>query len=367
MDDDQELELSIEQRQQLEAAFLDAFNHDDLWQMLRLKMGIKIDEELNFRRGFKYVVTELVDIAISSGWLRRLLLAALDYRPGNFKLINIVRELNISKPEQIAKENINIAKDLQDNSNLLEKVVRKRAPFIPLEKYLEGLTSIGKQIARVEIPKGTEAGTAWLVAPNLVFTAYHVIEGIHKKTDGLDHNDLFFRFDYTSANSASRCCGVNNDWLKDHTTYSSTDLQPSTQEPGLTELDYALVELAENAGDDVIENGKKRGWIEVPEHPVAMSAEDFVMICQHPDGRPLEVAFGALLKYNKAANRVQYDTNTESGSSGSPVFDISLQPFALHHASGPGKNLRYNQGVPLREIIKLMKQRNINPFWKKLK
>lgn len=97
-----------------------------------------------------------------------------------------------------------------------------------------------------------------------------------------------------------------------------------------------------------------------------MSIDDFVMIPQHPDGRPLELAFGALLKYNDAANRVRYDTNTEPGSSGSPCFDISLQPFALHHASGPAKNLGYNQGVPLREIIKLMKTRNINPFWKKI-
>jgi V8-like Glu-specific endopeptidase len=367
MDDVQEIDLSIVQRQQLESAFLNAFDHNDLSQMLRLKMGIKIGEELDFNKGLKFVVTNLLDIAIGSGWLVRLLLAAREYRPGNIKLKKIVEELQVSKPESIEKGNIEVQKDLQENHNLLEKIVRKRAPFISFDKYMTGLAAIGRQIARIEIPSGTEAGTGWLVAPDLILTAYHVVENIHKKINGLGYNDLFFRFDYTTQNGQSRICAVKENWLIDHAPYSEHDLQPSSEEPASTEMDYALIALAEKAGDDVMNDGTSRGWIEVPEHPVAMSAGDFVMIPQHPNGRPLELAFGDLLKYNKAANRVQYDTNTEPGSSGSPCFDISLQPFALHHASGPAKNLAYNQAVPLREIIKLMKQRNVNPFWKKVK
>jgi hypothetical protein len=199
-----------------------------------------------------------------------------------------------------------------------------------------------------------------------MLTAYHVVENIHNNTNGLNHNDLTVRFDYTVADGSSRICAVKENWLIDHAPYSEKDLQPSSQEPAAAELDYALIALLENAGDDDFPSGIKRGWIEVPEHPVAMSTGDFVMIPQHPDGRPLELAFGEVLKYNTNANRVRYDTNTEPGSSGSPCFDISLQPFALHHASGPAQNLEYNQGVPLREIIKLMKTRNIKPFWKEI-
>ena len=365
MEDFKEIALTIEQRQELEAAFLNAFNHDDLAQMLRLKMGIKIGEELNFTKGLKFVVTELIDIAISGGWFVKLLLSAREYRPGNTYLKNIATKLNIVKPEPIIKENIDVIKDVQGDK-LLEKIVRKRAPFIPFDKYIKELSAIGAQIARIEIPAGIEAGTGWLVGPNLLLTAYHVIEAIHNNTNGLNQHDLSFRFDYTIANGTGRICeAAATNWLIDHSPYSQHDLQPSTQDPLPGELDYALIELAENIGEEILASGLKRGWIEIPEHPVAMSPDDFVMIPQHPDGRPLELAFGELLKYNKAANRVQYDTSTEPGSSGSPCFDISLQPFALHHASGPAKNLDYNQGVPLREIIKLMKQKNINPFWKK--
>lgn len=359
----QEIELSIEQRQRLEAAFLNAFNGDDLSQMLRLKLGIKIGDELNVARGLKYVVTDLIDLAISAGWLAQLLLAAKDYRPGNLRLQAVLGELNVVQPEKIAKENVVV--DDGAASSRLEKIVRKRMPLMPFVDYMDRLSAIGHQIARVEMPQGKEAGTGWLVGSNLLLTAYHVIEGIVQNSKGLTYKDLFFRFDYAALNAASRVCSVQANWLTDHSPYSASDLAASNTDPSPTELDYALVELSEHAGNDDLPDGKKRGWIKVPEHPVAMSTDDFVMIPQHPDGRPLEIAFGELLKYNNSANRVRYDTNTEPGSSGSPCFDMSAQPFALHHASGPGDNLPYNQGLPLREIIRLMKSKNITPFWVK--
>ncbi|MEO5563047.1 MAG: effector-associated domain EAD1-containing protein, partial [Chitinophagaceae bacterium] len=239
MDDIQEIELTIEQRQELESAFLNAFNHDDLARMLRLKMGIKIGEELNFARGLKLVVTDLIDIAISGGWLVRLILAAREYKPGNIYLRRVTEKLNISQPEAISKENISLATDIHGNDRLLEKIVRKRAPFIPFNKYTEQLLSMGGQIARVEIPEGTEAGTGWLVGPNLLLTAYHVIESIDKKENGLDFNDLSFRFDYTTESGVPRTCSVKKDWLIDHAPYSEHDLKSSSKEPAPAELDYA--------------------------------------------------------------------------------------------------------------------------------
>ncbi len=365
MEDFHEIELTLEQRQRLETAFLNAFDPNDLSQMLRLKMGLKIAEELNINRGLRFIVTDLIDISIKGGWIRRLLLSAKDYRPGNTRIQAIVGELHISQPERINKENIELEKDIHENQGFLEKIVRKRAPFIPFDSYVKGLSAIGKQIARIEIPRGTEAGTGWLVGPNLVLTAYHVVEKIHKNEHGFDFTDLVVRFDYTVVNGLSRTCAVKENWLIDYAPYSEKDLQLSLQDPAANELDYALLELVENAGNEAFPDGSNRGWIEIHEYPVVMSIDDFVMIPQHPDGRPLELAFGALQKYNNAANRIRYDTNTEPGSSGSPCFNIGLQPFAMHQASGPAKNLVYNQGVPLREIIKLMKTRNIKSFWKK--
>jgi V8-like Glu-specific endopeptidase len=302
---------------------------------------------------------------MSSGWLGRMLLAAKEYKPGNIKLGQAVDALGLVKPAPIDKETIEVAKDVQSGSSRLEKIVNKRAPFISFDKYINELSAIGRRIARVEIPAGTEAGTGWLVGPDLLLTAYHVVEDIVDSVNGQDRHDLSFNFDYRKADGSSRLCGVKENWLLDGSSYSEHDLAATGSDPEANKLDYALIQLAESVGEDII-NGAKRGWIEIPEHPIAMSNEDYVVIPQHPDGRPLELAFGKVFKYNKAANRVQYDTNTEHGSSGSPCFDVSLQPFALHHASGPKDNLNYNQGVPLREIIKLMKLNNVTPFWKKM-
>jgi len=91
--------------------------------------------------------------------------------------------------------------------------------------------------------------------------------------------------------------------------------------------------------------------------------DDIVVVPQHPEGRTLELAFGAALNYNERANRLQHNANTESGSSGSPCLTASLEPFGLHHAGGLDKNFLHNQCIPLRPIIQRMVRQHVEPFW----
>jgi V8-like Glu-specific endopeptidase len=55
---------------------------------------------------------------------------------------------------------------------------------------------------------------------------------------------------------------------------------------------------------------------------------------------------------NASQNRVRYATNTEPGSSGSPVFDLDWNLVALHHLGDPAYDhpASYNQGVPIQLI-----------------
>jgi hypothetical protein len=46
---------------------------------------------------------------------------------------------------------------------------------------------------------------------------------------------------------------------------------------------------------------------------------------------------------------VRYDTNTDHGSSGSPVFNREFRIVALHNSSGAGSDM-FNQGVPMKHI-----------------
>lgn len=78
------------------------------------------------------------------------------------------------------------------------------------------------------------------------------------------------------------------------------------------------------------------------------------MIAQHPDGKPLKLAVDteAVIGVNAGQTRVRYATNTEPGSSGSPVFDLDWNLVALHHLGDPAYDhpAAYNQGVPIDKI-----------------
>ncbi len=85
--------------------------------------------------------------------------------------------------------------------------------------------------------------------------------------------------------------------------------------------------------------------------------KDEVIIIQHPSGGPKKIA----LSHNVVAfvndKRVQYLTDTEEGSSGSPVFDSDWRIVALHHKGGllrePGSGTLYkrNQGIHVNVLV----------------
>ncbi|RYZ75112.1 MAG: serine protease, partial [Proteobacteria bacterium] len=228
----------------------------------------------------------------------------------------------------------------------LEKIVNTRTSFVRFIDYLQSFRNIGSQICRIEFPIDTPQGTGWLVAPDLVLTNYHVMEAI---LDGVHtSDDVICRFDYFSAQQGfgekEYHLGAE-DWCLDKSKYAQSDIGRSQADPTPDELDYILFRLKGEAGNDILPSGAKRGWIKVSENPVAILPGDIVVVPQHPRGRSLELAFGNVLStgaYNSSGNRLRYDANTDHGSSGSPVFNIELKPFGLHHAGKVSGSTGYN-------------------------
>jgi endonuclease G len=90
---------------------------------------------------------------------------------------------------------------------------------------------------------------------------------------------------------------------------------------------------------------------------------DFVTIIQHPGGEKKQVA----LRENRIVDLVElflhYETDTEPGSSGSPVFNDQWEVVALHHASVPAPDKQelggiVNEGARVSRLLAFMRERS---------
>ena len=79
--------------------------------------------------------------------------------------------------------------------------------------------------------------------------------------------------------------------------------------------------------------GSKWGYLRLSAS-LSYSEGEFLNVVQHPSGRMKEVALQKNQVTHIFADRIHYTTDTEPGSSGSPVLTNTWDLVALHHAAG---------------------------------
>lgn len=95
-----------------------------------------------------------------------------------------------------------------------------------------------------------------------------------------------------------------------------------------------------------------------PSRPVEVG--DRVYIIQHPKGGYKQISLHENIVTSRNNQRIQYLTDTESGSSGSPVFNDRWELVALHHQwvdvaiKGSHKPEYRNQGVNIARVVKAL-------------
>src|SRR5688572_4087709 len=345
---------------EFEEALIQAFSMDGMKRMVRRHLGLVLEQELDVRRGTKYVFADLMEVAVQQGWRDELVRGALIDNPRNPRLKNAASALKIELRAPATEPPTGSVRVADLDRGRLEKTARERGVSVNFGDYTKRLNALGRAMCSIEVPTGQARGTGWLVGPDLVLTNFHVVEDVQK--NAVAATDVMCRFDYFTEAAAGVPCGLAAKWLEDWSPYALADERPDAADPTVDELDYALIRLARRVGDEKAGN-VPRGWITVLAKPPVMVAEDIVMIPQFPDGRSLELSFGKALAYNGSATRLRYDANTTEGASGSPAVTMALDPFGLHHAAGPARSQKFNQCVPLRLAIKRMTDRNISPFW----
>lgn len=180
-------------------------------------------------------------------------------------------------------------------------------------------------VCRIKLPMdgGHAYGTGFLIAPRLLMTNNHVLASA------------------SEAAQAEAQFGYEHDLdgvLRDPVGFN---LDPNALFVTSPELDVTLVAVTPLA--DTGAPLDRYGWL--PLIPVSGKVVDgeWVSIIQHPAGEPKQIAIHAseILKIAESepggalSNFVHYSTDTEPGSSGSPVFNDQWQVVALHHKGVP--------------------------------
>jgi len=114
-------------------------------------------------------------------------------------------------------------------------------------------------------------------------------------------------------------------------------------------LDYAIVRVNGAPGDIY-------GFVNLAKR-AEPGVNDFVSIIQHPQGGPKKVAFTDNKVSAVFGQLVQYSTDTEPGSSGSPVFNQRWEIVGLHHRGGglagpDGKKYFTNEGILISSVVR---------------
>lgn len=229
--------------------------------------------------------------------------------------------------------------------------------------FLSRALAAGGAVARILVPKFDHAaqvklatgepwlarGTGWIIGPGLLITNHHVVNARSEGEPDADDSDLKLQAKHSM---------VEFDF--DRTDAAKTAVAVDSLVHASKALDYAIVRLASAPHRDAIAINPEKFTMTATTHVA-------VNIIQHPRGEAKRIAFRNNLVTAADDEVVRYFTDTDFGSSGSPVCDDNWRVVALHrgakYASGvsyQGKETAYvNFGSQIQAILADVKAASI--------
>ncbi|MEW6371153.1 MAG: DNA/RNA non-specific endonuclease [Pseudomonadota bacterium] len=209
--------------------------------------------------------------------------------------------------------------------------------LLPLA-YLEAGLICARPVCRVEVHdrrgRVLGYGTGFMVAPELMLTNNHVLHDAQTALYSLA------QFDY------------ENDLRMQPRPTRNFRLEPERLFITDETLDFSLVAVAPVAAEGV--RLEQYGHTRLIASSGKALLGECVSIIQHPSGAPKAVAIRSNQVTDVFDEFIHYSTDTEPGSSGSPVLSDAWEVVALHHAGVPGpagKGYVANEGIRISSIM----------------
>ena len=170
-------------------------------------------------------------------------------------------------------------------------------------------------------------GTGWMIAPGLLITNYHVIDARDRRPSPWGAGELRSKqsdFELQAINSLARF-----DFKAENVNTKITESKITKVIAVNPKLDYAILALGDSP------NINDRVPLPLAQQPQTLVKGERINIVQHPRGGPLHYAIrnNFFVRMSEKPGFLLYQTDTETGSSGSPVLNDDWKVIGLHRAA----------------------------------
>jgi hypothetical protein len=310
--------------------------------------------------------------ALTDDLLRRGLLTAFSNA-----LVRVDPTNNVLRDVLSQQVPVNDAGELEDAAL---HTIRDRLQHFVDPKAMLAILEARPQVCAMLVD-GKIKGTGFLVGPDLVMTARHVV----KNLVAADPNNALADIEKPGSAAKLACVfgyegtlvrpfplrppppgavveKVAENWLlwssREH--YNDGVGHVFDHPPDIRLLfDCAIVRLARAFGRVATDStgGQVRGWIRFDDTFHNLVQGQRLVLWQHPGEGPLVYGDGYYYARSASQTRIWYSAAADGGSSGAPCFDLECRVVAFHNAGWPTKpepgstTKEYNQGVAMAKVL----------------
>lgn len=213
---------------------------------------------------------------------------------------------------------------VKPNKEYLEKVLGNKSTFESIHWLSKGI-AISRSVCRIVLNNGIK-GTGFLLNNKCILTNNHIIQDVN------DANNAKVEFNYEIDSDGNLLTSV--EYRLDSSFFYTNK-----------KLDYTCVGLTDNP-KNLIEQ-----WGSIPiEDFMLPKKDDYVQIIQHPNGDPKKIALRKNDILSIEDDYMFYSTDTDRGSSGSPVLNKDWKVIALHFAGSKKDESTGEKGLYIKEL-----------------